>query len=258
MNSYRKAYGIIFWILLLQLFFFLSSFFLSKIGGVSLALTPQFSVVQHQPWTLFTFFFLPNPTPFGFLFDCLWLLYFGVLLKDFRQDWFIGLAYLISIVFYALFAFGMTLLFPDLPISSLWNHPIYGGMIGNFTILAMVGIQIPHFRIPLFLLGPVAVKWLVFAYAILGILFSEGTLFFPYLIGFFAALLFMKTDFLYSITHFFQLNLSRPLSRRKNPIQDMEEEVNRILDKIARKGIKSLTRRERKFLDRYRQYMDSK
>lgn len=252
-----QRYGAITYILGLQTLLFLFSFFFSFFPkDISLALNPEISTLVSQPWTLFTFAFLPNSHLIGFLFDILWVFYFGFILRDFRKDWFIWLSYLFAIFFYTLFAIGMTFIFPHEP---LWDHPIHGAVIGNFTILCLVAVCTPNFRIPLFLLGSVPVKWIVFIYGILAIVLSHGMLLFPYLFAFTSSLVFIKTEFLYSIASFFQnLNTHLFLSNQRKSIQDLEEEVNRILDKIRQKGIKSLTRKEKKLLDEYRQYIDSK
>ncbi len=130
----------------------------------------------YTPWTIlfapFTILITPMAFYFGTLlyavFELLWLYWIGILLRDFRSDRLIWHLYLGAVAC----VYGILLLlaffFPS------FRAPFWGAQYGNFAILAGVAYLIPHFKIPLFLIGFVPLRWIAIGWGVLSILMAPS------------------------------------------------------------------------------------
>ncbi len=199
------------------------------------------------PWSYITFSVLPYPHFFYVLFDLMWLYSIGILLRDFRKDSFVWKTYFFG-VYISYFLFVAISYYAPLP-----SYAVFGAPLGNLAVLVATATLIPNFKIPLFLLGNVAVKWLVLAYGGLTLIstISTGRNGF-YLVLFAAAVGFVMAKYYYKLSFYEvkeKLTPERSLRKKKRKLSE-EEELDRILDKISKVGYNKLTQKEKNFLKR--------
>lgn len=222
------------------------------------------SLLIKKPWTVITYMFLH----FDFmhiLFNLLWLYWFGrIFLQYFNPKQLLntyilgGLAgVLIHIVFYNAFS------------SSLPG--ILGASAAIMAIFIGISFYVPNYTINLLFIGPVKLKYLALIFLLLDLLaigsidnighlaHLGGALY-----GFFFTAQYKKgkelgKGFGQFLDSFFSLFKRRKKMRvtYKKPVDDYEynrqkavkqEEIDRILDKIAKSGYKSLTKEEKEKL----------
>ncbi|MCS6790881.1 MAG: rhomboid family intramembrane serine protease [Bacteroidia bacterium] len=201
--------------------------------------TPQ--LLLKQPWSLLTHMFLHDIKSFWHLFfNMLWLFWMGKLFLTTQPAshlyWAYGLGGLGGIIGYLTYA---------------WSHypyPSYalGASAAVNGVFFATVMLMPHFQVYLLFLGPIALRWLgliwVFLDMILTLSGNEASAI-AHLGGTAAGILFgyllrQGVDFSSFWSELFQRREVTP------------EEIDRILEKIHQKGMKSLTRRERELLRR--------
>lgn len=207
-----------------------------------LALPGTPALLAEQPWSLLTHMFIHDWRGFWhILINMLWLYWMGRLFLTtqpaHRLFWAYGFGGLGGIIGFLSYA---------------WSHPGYAGYAFgasaavNGVFFATVALM-PNFRVFLFIFGPIALKWLALVWVFLDLLLTlsgnEATaiahlsgagmgLLFGYLLG-----RGWKPE---------RLTISIAQAFQEKEIT--QAEVDRILDKINQKGMKSLTRREREIL----------
>lgn len=223
-----------------------------------------------RPWTLFTYMFLHA----GFLhllFNVLGLYWFGKLfLYHFEGEKLLGL-YLIGGIAGALV---YVIAYEIFPVFSSVNALLLGASASVFAILVALSVYDPNREIYLMFIGPVKLKYVAAFYVILSVLGISssnpgGNL--AHLGGaawgwFYIYRLRRGSDLgaglnrvLKRLSGLFQ-NKGRMKVTFKNPPKDdyeynrnknlQQEEINRILDKVARSGYESLTKKEKETLFR--------
>lgn len=209
-----------------------------------LALPGQRFQVLYQPWSAITHIFIHDWRGFWhILINMLWLYWMGRLFLTLhppvRLFWAYGLGGLGGAIGFLSYA---------------WSYTNYGGYaMGasaavNGVFFATVMLM-PHFRVYLLFIGPIALRWLALIWIFLDLLLTlnggEATAI-AHLsgaamgvgAGYFLRQGWQPEAFIRSFSEIFQEKEVTP------------EEVDRILEKIHQRGMKSLTRREREILRR--------
>ncbi len=223
------------------------------------------SATLRHPWSLVTYAFLHG----GFLhllFNALLLWMFGTPVEArLGSRGFIRL-YLISVLGGAALSLLMVRLAGD--------GPIIGASAAVFGVMLAFVLEWPDAPVFLFPIPvPIKAKWLVFGMAALDLLLGmagsgDGIAHFAHLGGFGAAFLYLRGGTLFARARAGKpaerapavlvrpategvrraaYGQNRPSARHQDP--SVREEVDRVLDKISRGGLSSLTPEERRFLD---------
>jgi len=229
-----------------------------------------------RPWTLITYAF----THQGFLhllFNMLMLYWFGNILSDFAGNKRVLPVYILgALVGAVVFIAGYNLLPVLRPTVGL---PMIGASAGVLALVVAAATLVPDYSIVLFLIGPVKLKWLALALVIIDVISlplnnAGGHL--AHLGGALSGFLYISQlrrgrDFGKWIhqTAEFASNpkFSSPLrtvyksnkpaatphgtSQQLKDLRTIEDQLDKILDKISQSGYESLTKDEKDFLFRY-------
>jgi rhomboid family protein len=139
-----------------------------------------------------------------------------------------------------------------------YTRPLIGSSGAVFGLLAAYGVCFPERRILFMLLFPMKAKYFVLLLAAIELYLCRqpgSVAHFAHLSGMLIGWLYLKKEWsLSSVKYYFE---DRRRRRRIKLVRDQEShiqneraEVDRILDKINREGMKSLSRQERKILHR--------
>lgn len=232
-----------------------------------------------RPWTLITYAF----THQGFLhllFNMLMLYWFGNILADFAGNKRVLPVYILgALVGAAVFIAGYNLL-PVLKTSL--GQPMIGASAGVLALVVAAATLVPDYSIVLFLIGPVRLKWLALALVVIDIIslpMSNAGGHLAHLGGALTGYLYITQlrrgrDFGKWIhqTAEYAANpkigtkglrtvhkTNRPASTKPGhassqqlkDLRAVEDQLDRILDKISQSGYESLTKDEKDFLFRY-------
>ena len=233
-------------------------FFVEKMAPVSidwLMLVPA-AVLTH-PWTLVTYMFLHDPSTLMHIFwNMLGLFFFGPRVEArMGSQQFITL-YLISGVAGALLSFTAP------------RVPVVGASGALYGVMMAFAFFWPRDKILIWGILPVEARVLVVAYTVLELLsgvggFAPGIAHFTHLGGFAGAFLYLKwleKRGERRVQRFRAQTIPKVADRslanwrQVNPASAHEinrEELNRILDKIGKSGLSSLTAQERAFLSNF-------
>lgn len=227
------------------------------------------SLLKFRPWTLFTYMFLHE----GFLhilFNMLWLYWFGKIFLQYLSE-----KQLLNV--YILGGLAGALLY----ILAFNAFPVFRGVVPNsfalgasasvLAIVIAISVYVPDYTIHLMFIGSVKLKYIAVASILIDILSIAGSnsgghiahlggAFFGYL---FISRLRKGRDFTKGFSSFtdsfgnmFKRKPKMKVSYRK-PITDMEynvqkaskqEEMDKILDIIAKSGYDSLSKKEKEIL----------
>ncbi|MBQ8223632.1 MAG: rhomboid family intramembrane serine protease [Bacteroidales bacterium] len=257
------------WLICLFISVFTWLFNISDISFVTklFAVPADISALLEKPWTLFTYMFLQEE--FWHLFFNMLMLYYGgqIFLQYLSQRQLLW-TYIIGGIFGALF---FILVFNAFPVFE--NTRSYAVALGSsasvMAILIAAATYHPEYNINLFLLGQVKMKWVAIVFVIIDFLSitkgnSGGHI--AHLGGAlwgFLYVYFLRRDFdFYTIfkkkarikvkSRNAQNYYQRPKTDEQyNTERAMnQEEVDRILEKIAKNGYSSLNDKEKEFLFR--------
>lgn len=261
--------NIIIWLICLFVSVFTWLFNISDISFVTklFAVPADLSSLSDKPWTIFTYMFLQEQ--FWHLFFNMLMLYYGgkIFLQYFSQKQLL-ITYIFGGVFGALFF-----------IISFNTFPVFGNMKTDavalgasasvLSILVAAATYRPEYRLNLFLLGQVKMKWVALIFVVIDILSIPkgnsgghiahlgGALW-----GFLYAFMLRKNFDIYLIfkhqpkIRVKSRNADNYHQRPKTDEQynaeraQEQEEINRILEKIAKNGYSSLSDIEKEFLFR--------
>jgi membrane associated rhomboid family serine protease len=214
-------------------------------------------------WTPLTYMFMHDGI-FHIVFNMLWLYWLGQIFEEYTgykrtlglylMGGFVGaLFYILSYNFFPVFA-------PVLSISTA-----VGASASVMAIIVATATLLPDYTIPLFIIGPVKLKWLAIAYIIFDFLSIAG----PnaggeiaHLGGALIGFIYIKRlqkghDWISSITNLFKagprLSNMKVVARnnaKKGPSRPRQEDVDQILDKISKSGYESLNKEEKEILFR--------
>jgi membrane associated rhomboid family serine protease len=230
------------------------------------------STFATQPWSLFTYFFLHEGL-FHILFNLLFLYYFGLLIHQYLGSRKLTNLYVLGGVFGAGFYMLMYNIAPYFS-GSVDTSFMLGASAGVFAVVVGAATLAPQTTFVLFLLGPVKIVYIAAFYVILSFANSIGenaggeiAHLGGAMIGFgYIYLLRKGWDLgipIQKVGMFFEnlgsrrapkVSYRRPSSSKSpstNPVtKEMlsQEEVDKILDKIADKGYEGLTKEEKRKL----------
>lgn len=261
--------NIVIWVICLFISVFTWLFNVSDIGFVTklFAVPANLSALADKPWTLFTYMFLQEEF-WHLFFNMLMLYYGGQIFLQFLSQKQLLWTYIIGGLFGALF---FILVFNAFPVfDDMRNHAVaLGSSASVMAILIAAATYQPEYSLNLFLLGQVKMKWIAILFVIIDFLSitkgnSGGHI--AHLGGALWGFLYVyliKRDFdFYAI--FKKKARIKVKSRNadnyhRRPKTDEQfnaeramnqDEVDRILEKIAKNGYSSLNEREKEFLFR--------
>lgn len=237
------------------------------------------------PWQPFTYF-LVHPDFWSLIFNGLALWMFGNVLEQRMGTKRYLIAFAISVISSAMVYWiaGMALRV---------QAPYYGMLAGVLALLVCFAYFWPHSRVYVFGIFPVKSKWLVIGYGVIMLVslsggltgrgLQIGILYGAVLLGvgftlLYTQIVFLQYSFLRSLVGKFKSSISQPKtpkstrssSRDTQPdgennrqkvvsIDDWErKQVDLLLEKVSKYGIKSLNKKEKEFLDRVSSTYSSK
>ncbi|MBI4648834.1 MAG: rhomboid family intramembrane serine protease [Bacteroidia bacterium] len=228
----------------------------------------------YRPWSLITYMFA-HIDFLHILFNMLWLYWFGIIFLQFLNQYQLLSIYLIGGIAGALLYIVTFNVFPVFQPSAANSYPMLGASAGVTAVVFGISIYAPKYKMHLVFIGPVQIIYIaIVAFVVTSIMdFQENTGGKIAHIGgavtgyLFAARLQKGKDitkgFSRLLDSFFSLfrkrkkikiKYSAPRNERE---KDMEynahkvaeqEEINSILDKIAKSGYDSLTKKEKETL----------
>lgn len=242
-----------------------------------LALPSDIGTLMTRPWTLITYMFL-HYSFVHILFNMLWLYWFGkIFMMYFDEKKLLGtyiMGGLTGGVLYVL-AYNLFPAFNDIAQSGI----LLGASASIIAIVIAAAIHAPNLTVNLFLLssifGPIKIIWIALASVLIYLLGVTGTNAggnIAHLGGALWGYLYMTqlkkgsditskfNDFLYSFADRFQRKGKMKVSYRNSSTQRMsdwdynkkkrseKENINDILDKIAKSGYESLSKKEKELL----------
>ena len=269
MLSRLMLINIVIWLICLFISVFTWLFNISDISFVTklFAVPSDISALAEKPWSVFTYMFLQEQ--FGHLFFNMLMLYYGgkIFLQYFSEKQLL-LTYIFGGLFGALFfilAFNAFPVFEDMK-----GHAFaLGSSASVLSILIAAATYRPDYTLILFLLGQVKMKWVAIVFVVIDFLSITkgnsgghiahlgGALW-----GFLYAFM-LKNDFdIYKIFKKkakIRVKTVNSENYHKRPKTDEQynaeraqeqEDVDRILEKIAKNGYSSLSDKEKEFLFR--------
>lgn len=261
--------NVVIWIICLFISVFTWLFNISDISFVTklFAVPADISSLAEKPWSIFTYMFLQEE--FWHLFFNMLMLYYGgkIFLQYFSQKQLI-LTYIIGGIFGALF---FILAFNAFPVfeNKIAVSFALGSSASVLSILIAAATYQPEYKLNLFLLGEVKMKWIAIIFVIIDILSIPkgnsgghiahlgGALW-----GFLYAYMLRKDFDIYLIfkrkprIRVKTRNAGNYHQRAKTDEQfnaeraQTQEEIDRILEKIAKNGYSSLSEKEKEYLFR--------
>ncbi len=261
--------NVVIWIICLFISVFTWLFNISDISFVTklFAVPADISSLAEKPWSIFTYMFLQEE--FWHLFFNMLMLYYGgkIFLQYFSQKQLI-LTYIIGGIFGALF---FILAFNAFPVfeNKIAVSFALGSSASVLSILIAAATYQPEYKLNLFLLGEVKMKWIAIIFVIIDILSIPkgnsgghiahlgGALW-----GFLYAYMLKKDFDIYLIfkrkprIRVKTRNAGNYHQRAKTDEQfnaeraQTQEEIDRILEKIAKNGYSSLSEKEKEYLFR--------
>ena len=225
-----------------------------------------------QPWSLLTYMFVHFDL-WHFLFNMLWLYWFGNLFLQFFSTKHLRGLYLLGGLLGAIFFVGAYNLFPLFRPMADFSY-LMGASAAGLAVACAVAYREPDYLVNLLLLGGVRLKYLTLAVVVIDLLMvtgQNGGGHIAHLGGalaglWFAASLSKGRDLTAGLNRLLDLFSYRPAPRRPkmtihgtgNPRQAdydfnarrqaQQGEVDRILDKLKKSGYESLTEEEKRSL----------
>ena len=214
-------------------------------------------------WTPLTYMFM-HDGPFHILFNMLWLYWIGQIFEEFTgykrtvglylMGGFAGaLLYILSYNFFPAFAL------------ELQGSVAVGASASVMALIVAAATLLPDYTIPIFIIGPVKLKWIAIAYVIfdfLSIVGPNSGREIAHLGGALIGFVYIKRlqkghDWISAITNLFKagprlsnLKVVARNTAKKSPSRPRQEDVDRILDKISTSGYESLNKEEKEILFR--------
>jgi len=236
-----------------------------------LSLPADLTLLSHMPWTVFTYMFLHEDF-LHILFNMLWFFWFGKIFVDYIGARKLTAVYIIGGLFGALFYVGAFNLFP------VFEKVIHGSMAlgASASVIAVVvaiSFYIPDHKVNLMFIGSVKLKYIALFTIIIDFLSIAGENSGGHiahlggaLFGFIFAMQYKngKDAFVWFEKLFVGIGkLFKPKPRMKATYQKAREmndmdynydkakqqrEMDAILDKIAKSGYESLSKKEKEIL----------
>lgn len=213
-------------------------------------------------WTPLTYMFM-HAGVFHILFNMLWLYWFGQIFEEFLgKKRTVGL-YLMggfAGAFVFVFCYNVLPFYTQMHVAD--NSTLVGASAGVMAVMVATATQLPNYTIPLILIGPVKLKWLVLFFIVIdffGITSANAGGELSHLGGALIGFIYIKqlqkgNDWIAGIAKVFKPRpklkvVSSNLSGRSSGAP-RQEEIDLILDKISRSGYDSLSKQEKEILFR--------
>lgn len=212
----------------------------------------------YQPWSLISYMFLHEEF-FHILFNMLWLFWFGNIFVEYLGNKKFPFLYFASGISGALLFILFYNIFPVFS-SSIANSYALGASASVMGIVVATATLLPDYSLHLILLGPVRLKFIAVFYVLLdlisiGNINSGGHI--AHLGGALFGFIFIKqlrsgndwqkrfTD-LFTSSKKMKVSHFNPEKNKKDEFQ--QEQIDAILDKIAKSGYDSLSKKEKETL----------
>jgi membrane associated rhomboid family serine protease len=224
-----------------------------------LELSSNLHVVLYHFWTPLTYMFM-HDGPFHILFNMLWLYWLGQIFEEYLgQKRILGL-YIMGGLAGAVFFLAAYNLIPVF--KGEIGIPIVGASAGVMAIIVATATLLPNYSIPMFLIGPVKLKWLALFFVVIDFLDIRGVNSggeIAHLGGALLGFIYIKRlqaghDWVAGIANIFKRKrtnlkvVSRGPGRKAD--SPRQEDIDRVLDKISVSGIDSLNKEEKEILSR--------
>ncbi|NQU87403.1 MAG: rhomboid family intramembrane serine protease [Mariniphaga sp.] len=258
--------GVFLFVRIIQLFFFLGGNDFLLLDWLALPDSPAETI--RRPWTLITYMFLHYDF-LHILFNIIGLYWFGKLFLDrFEQDKLLGLYILGGLAGGVLYM----LAYNFLPAFTDVNGLLMGASAAVIAILVAIAVYEPNREIHLAFIGAVKLKYVARFYvlfSVIGISTSNPGGNIAHLGGAMFGWLYMVqlrkgkdmssgiVKFINKLAAFFKPRQKIRVTHKQPPRDDYQynkqknenqEEINKILDKIAKSGYDSLSKREKEIL----------
>lgn len=226
----------------------------------NIALSSSPKIVLIKPWTVFTYFFV-HIELFHLLFNMMFLYWFGLLIQDF-----IGADRLVKLFIWGGISGAIAYLLLVNSFSYfILKDPTYlnGASAGVFAIVVAAATIKPTYRIHLFLIGDVQIKYIAAFYIVWSFIETTGSnaggniahlggAVMGFIYGFYfknpqKTNIFIKEEKVFSFLKVPQKNIHKTIQEQENDVV-IEEELNQILDKISKSGYDSLSKYEKRRL----------
>lgn len=247
--------------------FVVSEYFLPGLNYF-LAFSPDWYDIQHSPWTFVTYMFA-HASWTHIIFNMITLGFFGP-----RVEAQMGGRRFITMYFIA----GLAGALLSLALKSIAPNPIVGASGAIFGVMLVYATLWPHEKVYIWGALPVEARWLVIGYTVISIFggfgglgsFGAGTAHFAHLGGFVGAFIYLRFIDYRSPLRSYQRKLDTATYGKRNwglsngdeeiarweaiprtGLHPMNvEELDRVIKKAKRDGVRSLTPDERAFLHR--------
>ena len=234
-----------------------------------IAVPASFKALIHKPWTVFTYMFLHEGF-FHVLFNMLWLYWFGRIFSDYFDQKKLVSVYIMGGLSGALLYILSFNIFPAFS-ETIHVSIALGASASVMAIVIAAAAYVPDYSVHLFLLGKVKIKYIALGVFLLTSVFDfsvntggkiahiGGAI-----LGYVYAIRYKQgkdtgkwiNRALDTIATWFKPRKKMQVSYKK-PMTDMEynemkadhqEQINKILEKIAKGGYDSLTKKEKEIL----------
>lgn len=221
----------------------------------------------YQPWSIFTYMFLHEGL-LHILFNMIWLYWFGQLFQQYLGNSKTYRVYLLGGFFGALLYILFFNIFPAFSASVGQSYAL-GASAGVLAIVVATATLLPDYRISLFLLGSVKLKYIALFSVLLdlinipngnagGHIAHLGGAAFGYV---FIKFLYSKSPYVNAFNQFFdqlgswfkpkpkmKIHHRTTYMRVENNKKPSQQEIDMILDKISKNGYESLSKTEKEIL----------
>jgi membrane associated rhomboid family serine protease len=220
-----------------------------------ISLSSSFSEFSRKPWTFLTYFFV-HVDLMHVVFNMLFLYWFGQILQDF-----LGQTKTIQLYFIGGLAGAVAYIVALNTIPFFKNQgPMFlmGASAGVYAIVTAAATMRPNYTVHLFLIGPVAIKYISAFYVVWSMLESIGSNGggnIAHLGGALVGVLFalnskraiVPSQKIEKVLTYVTVAAQKSAGIASTEVVD-EEELNQILDKISKSGFDSLSKIEKKRL----------
>ncbi len=229
----------------------------------------NFNEFLHKPWTLLTYMYM-HADIWHILFNMLWLYWLGQIFLLYLSHRQLLSVYLLGGFFGAFLYLLLYNIFPAFELQR-FGSAMVGASAAIMAVVIGIATIVPNFIVNLFLFGPVRLKYIAIATIVIDLISIQysnagghiahlgGAIF-----GYWFGIQFNKgnditstfSKIIFKIPNIFKKKSKIKLMYRR-PLNDyeynankaeMQKELDRILDKIAKSGYDSLTKKEKEFL----------
>jgi membrane associated rhomboid family serine protease len=235
----------------------------------ALYLPSNFTEFLHKPWTLLTYMFM-HADILHILFNLLWLYWLGQIFLEYLNSRQLTTVYLLGGISGAFLYMLMYNLFPSFQLYRFGSY-LVGASAAIMAVVIAITVVAPDYVVQIFLIGPVRLKYIALFTILIDLLSIQsinagghishlGGALFGLLFGLRIrkgkditlgfSKIFMQKPLLFKKKKNIKLIYRKPTNDYEYNKQKAEtqKEIDRILDKIAKGGYESLSKKEKDFL----------